>query len=171
LRHALNHAAFRAALLAAAGVANQWDLVGMVYGGKMGRPQIAALCRVVVSQAVAGEPMALEVLHAAAAELADSVEIVLNELGVRGEGVTLMGTGGVIQGSPLYWDLFAGMLRELDPTLQLTVPPVKLAVGAAFTAMAEAGIPITHELRDRVVETQKAFPGARVATAEAGARM
>lgn len=166
VRHASNHSEFRAALLEAAGVANQWDLVGRVYGGKMGRPQIAALCPVVVAQAVAGEPMALDVLRAAAAELAESVDIVLNELDIRGAGLTALGVGGVIQGSPLYWGILSGLIRESDPSLHLTVPPVKLVLGAAFHALEEAGIPVTAELRDRVVETQKAFPGARVVSAE-----
>jgi N-acetylglucosamine kinase-like BadF-type ATPase len=163
-RESGNHTAFRAALLAAAGVANPRELVEQVYGGKMGRPHIAALCRTVVEQAEAGETMALEVLQQAAGALAESVSIVLNELGPNAHGLPVIGIGGVIQGAPLYWRILSEQVRELDPSLTFTIPPVKLVVGAIFEAMAAAGIAVTPELRDRVLETQRAFPGSQIRT-------
>ena len=163
-RGAGNHGDLRTALLEAAGVSSQWDLVGLVYGGKMGRAAIASLCPTVVAQAEAGDSMALEALRGAAGELCESVAIVINELGIAGEGYPVIGIGGVIQGVPLYWRILSEQLQELDPTLSFTVPPVKLVVGALFEALARGGVEITEELRARVVESQKAFPGARVRT-------
>jgi N-acetylglucosamine kinase-like BadF-type ATPase len=166
-RQSGNHVAFQTALLAAAGVPDRGELVEQVYGGKMGRPHIAALCRTVVGQAEAGDTMALGVLREAAAALTESVSIVLNELGPSAHGLPVIGIGGVIQGAPLYWQILSDQVRELDPSLTFVIPPVKLVVGAIFEAMAAAGIAVTPELRDRVIETQRAFPGSQIRTSSA----
>ncbi|NLO74049.1 MAG: hypothetical protein GX100_08110 [candidate division WS1 bacterium] len=163
-RRSGNHTELRTALLKTAGVSSQWELVRMVYGGRMGRAQIAALCPTVVAHAEGGDSMALEVLRGAAGELCGSVSIVLNELGLVGAGYPVIGVGGVIQGVPLYWEILSDMIRHLDPTLTFIVPPVKLVMGAVFEAMARTGLVVTPELRERVAETQKRFPASVVRT-------
>jgi N-acetylglucosamine kinase-like BadF-type ATPase len=154
----------RAALFQATGVTHESELLNMIRSGRLGRAEMAALCPVVVERAEAGDALALKAVRQAAAELTQSAAVVWKELGLQGAGYTVVGMGGVIQGSPLYWRFLSEMLGELDPTFAFTVPPVKLVIGAAFEAMAQCGIPVTLELRDRVVETQRAFPASRVET-------
>ena len=121
---------------------------------------MAALAPAVLAEAQAGDRVARTVVEQAAASLTELAVLVITELGIAGQGYPLIGAGGVIQGGPLYWQILSGQICAYDPTLVPVVPPVKAAVGAAFVALAAAGVAVTAELRDRVVATQEAFPEA-----------
>ncbi len=136
----------------------------MVYTGEMGPKEIAALAPVVTEQAMAGDRISLAILHQGAESLAELAAIILDKLDVIGQAYPVIGIGGVIQGAPMYWQILSEKILQHDPTLVPTVPLVKPAVGAAFVGMQQVGLPVTGEIRDRVVATQQAFPEARVNT-------
>ncbi|MCX7597681.1 MAG: hypothetical protein N2512_02265 [Armatimonadetes bacterium] len=151
------------AIPAALGWETPWDLVWPFQMRQIGRRDVASLSPVVDEEARGGDAVALEVLREAAAALAEIIGVALDAAGLRGAGCPLIGTGGLAQGSPLYWSMLAEQALRIDATLQPMVPPVRPAVGAAFSAMRAAGVPVTCDLRDRVVETQRAFARAVVA--------
>jgi N-acetylmuramic acid 6-phosphate etherase len=158
------HTGLTDALLRALGCANPWMIVHLFHTHQLGRYEIAALAPVVEEQARAADPQARALLKQAATDLAALVALALQELGVAGAGYPLIGMGGLIQGSPLYWQELAAAAQAHDPTLRPLVPPVRAAVGAALAAMRHNGLPITAALRDRILETQRSFPQAQVAT-------
>jgi N-acetylglucosamine kinase len=141
-----------------------WAIIDLFHGHKIGRGEMAALAPLVDEAAAAGDAVAREIMVRSATGLAEILAVVLEELGIAGQSYPVFGLGGVNQGSPLFWDLFAAEMLKRDTTLQPTVPPVRLAVGAAFAAMEEAGIEATAALRERVVATQDAYPPSLVRT-------
>lgn len=149
------------------GLSDLRQVVGRpIYTGQISRAHVAALAPVVIAQAEAGDQIALKILHEAADALTEIGRLALTGVGIVGRGAPLIGIAGVIQGSPFYWRILRDKMLQHDPSLRPMVPPVRMCVGAAFGAMRRAGIPLTAELRDRVVATQKQFPGAAVVTCE-----
>ena len=145
------------------------DLARAVVGhpiayGEITRAQVASVAPVVIEEAAAGDRIALRTLNQAAGSLAEICALVLDELDIIGQGYPLIGIAGVIQGSPLYWKILSEKILEYDPTLVPEVPPVRIVVGAALLAMQSAGLTVTAQIRDRIVETQAAFPASEVVT-------
>lgn len=151
------------AIAAALGQKAPWDLVWPFQMHQIGRRDVASLAPTVEEQARAGDAVALDVLREAAAALAQIIGVALDATTLRGAGCPLIGSGGLAQGSPLYWSMLSEEALRIDATLRPVMPPVRPAVGAAFSAMRAMGIPVTSELRDRVVETQRPFTRAVVA--------
>ncbi len=148
----------------ALGADNVWAIVNLFHGHHLGRGVMARLAPLVDEAARAGDEVARDIMTRSAVGLAEILAVVLEELGVAGQSYPVFGLGGVAQGSPFFWDLFAAAALKRDSTLRLTVPPVRLAVGAAFGAMVQAGVEITAALRDTVVASQDAFPPSLVRT-------
>ncbi len=134
----------------------------LVYRKHMSLSQIPPLARVVDEQAKAGDRVALQVLNAAAGSLASVAADVISELHLEEEAYHLIGVGGVIQGSPLYWQMLCEQILTLAPRLIPVVPPVKPAVGAALAAMANAGQWPSVQIRNRIEETQRDFAYSQV---------
>lgn len=151
------------AIPAALGHQTPWQVVWPFQTHQIGRRDMASLAPTVEEQARAGDAVALDVLREAAASLAEIVGVGLDATGLRGAGCPLIGSGGLAQGSLLYWCLLTDAALQIDCTLRPTLPPVRPAVGAAFSAMRAAGLHVTGQLRDRVCETQRAFARAIVA--------
>ena len=152
------------ALAAAWEVDGRWGLVSKFQYGEMRRQQVAALAPVVEREALAGDRIAGQVLEQAAAALVELVGIALEALGLRGQGYPLWGVGGLLQGSRLYWELFAGKVREHDPSLDPQVAPARLGLGAALQALGCVVGQVAPAVRERALATQQRFPEARVAT-------
>ncbi|MGI5817602.1 MAG: N-acetylglucosamine kinase [Armatimonadota bacterium] len=135
-----------------------------ITSGRVTRAQIASLAPVVLEEAAAGDQVAMRVVDEAAGSLAEMCRLLLEEMGVVGEGYPLIGAAGVIQNSALYWRILREKILHHDPTLRPEVAPFKMAVGAAMLAMRSAGVPITDDLRERISATQAAFPVSQVPT-------
>ena len=154
-----------ASLPAALGVNRLLEVVGRpIYTGQISRARIAALAPTVIAEAEAGDRVAVRVLSEAADALAEIVRLALHEHDLVGRGYPLIGIAGLIQASPYYWRMLRGRILRHDPSLQATVPPVRMCVAAAFEMMRREGIPITAGLRDQAVASQQAYAGATVAT-------
>jgi N-acetylglucosamine kinase-like BadF-type ATPase len=148
----------------ALGAGSVWSIVDLFHGHHLTRGVMARLAPLVDEAARAGDEVACDIMSRSAIGLAEILAVVLEELSLAGQSYPVFGLGGVAQGSPFFWDLFAAEALRRDPTLQLTVPPVRLAVGAAFGAMVQAGVEVNASLRDTVVASQDAFPPSLVRT-------
>jgi len=160
------HTSLAEAVPQALGVADLGKaVIGLpITSGQITRGQVASVAPAVIQEAAAGDRIARDILEAAAAELAELCGLVLDELDIVGQGYPLIGIAGVIQGSPLYWEILLGKILEYDATLVPEVPAVRMVVAAAMLAMQSAGLRVTEQIRERILATQTAFPAARVVT-------
>jgi N-acetylglucosamine kinase-like BadF-type ATPase len=122
------------ALLSAVGLREPGDLVRYVHHDA-GKAEIAALAPAVTAAARQGDPLALDILHTGASELALLVKSVLGqspEICVR----ELVLAGGALE----HDEVLAGRLRELlaagDPGLKLRPPERSALEGACILACA-----------------------------------
>ncbi len=112
------------------------SLVG-VFDRIKDRAAIADLARVVDEEAMAGDTVALRVLDEAARSLAETVYDAYDALSLRDQDYTLVGTGGVIEGSDIYWDFLCRRVREFAPDLKLTRTDLPHVVGVALCVLPE----------------------------------
>ena len=159
-----SHTVLAESVIRALGADSVWSIVDLFHTHKLPRGVMAQFAPLVDEAARAGDEVARDIMSRSAAGLAEILAVVLEELSIAGQSYPVFGLGGVAQGSPFFWDLFVAEALQRDPTLQLTVPPVRLAVGAAFGAMAQAGVEVNAALRDAVVASQDAFPPSLVRT-------
>jgi N-acetylglucosamine kinase-like BadF-type ATPase len=135
-----------------------------ITSGKITRAQIASVAPTVLAEAVAGDAVAMQVVDAVAQSLVDMCLLLLEDLDVAGCGYPLIGAAGVIQNSAFYWQILIDKILCHDSTLVPEIAPFKMGVGAAMMAMQAAGVPLTQDLRDRIILTQASFPFAYVPT-------
>jgi hypothetical protein len=108
------------------------------------RTAVAAYASVVDEQARLGDAVALRILLGAADDLAETLEALVRSAGVENEALTLVGVGGVIQHSDLYWDHLctkvAGFLPRRRP-LRINFPQAAgLALAGLNLAIAQGAI-------------------------------
>jgi N-acetylglucosamine kinase-like BadF-type ATPase len=99
------------------------------------RSEIARLSRLALRAAADGDRVAVQVLHDAAAALAETIYDMVDQLGMTKEDYLLIGTGGVIAHSDIYWEHLCALAKVFAPRLRpqrAELPPV---VGVALTAL------------------------------------
>ena len=125
-------------ILAELSLATPLALLPLVYQGGLDRPRIAALSRIVVASAQAGDEVALELVQSGAAALAELIVTALRRLGrLTDPGVKVVVSGGLFaDGSPM-WSWVRQALAGLAPQANITlIPlPVEPAVGAVLLAL------------------------------------
>lgn len=128
-------------ILAELGLSNPFALPPLVYRGGLDRPRIAALSRIVVASAQAGDEVARDIVRSGAAALAELIVTALRRLGRLAEpGVKVVVAGGLFaDGSPM-WGWVRQGLTELCPQASITlIPlPVEPAVGAVLLALTHS---------------------------------
>jgi N-acetylglucosamine kinase-like BadF-type ATPase len=119
----------------AVGARTDLDVIGAVMGEWAGdRTRIAALSRVVVAAAEAGDEVATGIVGDAGAELAALVHAVRSALGVEGV-LPVSYSGGVFTASPV----LAAFTEALGEGHDLVRPKHGPAVGAALLALRNRG--------------------------------
>lgn len=127
----------RALLLEHAGGSDANDLQHRFYTAEYPRPRIASYARLLDEAAQAGDAVALDILNAAAQQLASLAASVRGQLWDSPEGVHVVPIGGVFRSARIR-ERFR-MLVELDGSL--TAPPVAgPAAGALLEAYRAAGL-------------------------------
>jgi len=115
------------------------------YEGRVDRPQIGRLARVVTSAAERGDAVALGLVERAASALADLAAAVVHRLAWP-DGVTAVApVGGVFNAGRV---LLGPLRRALDaraPGARLVPPRYEPAAGALLLALRSAGMPLTAE--------------------------
>lgn len=151
----------------ALGIEDMMEVVGHpIAFGEINRGQIASLAPVVIEAAIDGDRLATEILHKAAESLAEVALVVMNDLHIIGESFPLIGMAGVVQASAAYWEILTDHIMAHDETLTPEIPPFRMVIGVALEAMRRTGIEPDEAIRQRIIETQKQFPGASVPTSD-----
>lgn len=128
----------RDVLLAETGAANANDLLHQFYTTDWPRPRIAALSKIVDRAAREGDAIALDLLHAAAQQLAGFASAIRGMLFEPGEPSPVSWIGGVFQ-SEILLERFR-MLVELNDDVLATPARFIPAAGALIEAYWLAGI-------------------------------
>jgi len=130
----------RDALMKAAGAKDANELMHMFYGGKLTRPQMAALSRLVDKAAFAGDVVAFGILTEAAQQLAGITLAVRKRTFGAKECAPVAYIGGVFNSTGLL-ERFKTLL-ERDGLASVTAPKHSPAAGALLEAYRIAGISV-----------------------------
>ena len=132
--------ALHCALLATTGAVDANDLLHRFYTSDFPRPRIAALSKLIDQTAMAGDSVALTLLHNAAQELALITAAARNQLFQPGAACRVAPIGGVFQSSILL-QRFTLLVEMSDG---MVVPPqYGPAIGALLEAYQSLGISVT----------------------------
>lgn len=105
------------------------------------RAEIAALAALVDGEARRGDVVSMRILATAADDVSELVRDTWDELDVGADPLPLIGVGGVIIGSELYWTLICERVRAFAPQLlpiRITQPSV---LGFVLLAARELALP------------------------------
>jgi len=128
----------RRAVLEATGSLSANQMMHSFYGSDWSRQRIAALAPLVDAAATGGDAVALEILHAAAQQLALLAAAVRSQLWNPGDAVEVAYIGGVFQSS-LLLDRFRTLV-ELEEGNRCGPPKYDPAEGALLEAYRAAGL-------------------------------
>ncbi|HEX6507183.1 MAG TPA: BadF/BadG/BcrA/BcrD ATPase family protein [Chloroflexota bacterium] len=130
-----------------------------MYGGEIGRPQLAALAPIVIQAAEEGDAVAGSILELAAEELASLVEAACSAVRLTEERErVIVATGGVLRpGNPL-WRALDARLHVREPHFRLVVPRFPPVIGAFLLALRLAGVTLDDRVLDRVERSSGGMP-------------
>lgn len=131
----------RARLLDATGARNMNDLLHRCYTPEFGRPRVANLALLVNHAAESGDPRALEILDAAARELALLAVAVRGQLFATGETTLVAYSGGVF-GSRILLRRFRDWMAS-EPRVRMMPPVCDPVTGALLEAYRAAGLGVS----------------------------
>ena len=130
------------------------DLPDLLEGVVNGRYDLSASAAPLVFQTAAlGDPVALDLIRWAGAELGELAKAVIRQLEFEKLSFDVVQIGSMFDGSPLLTDVMRDTIHGLAPgarLVRLTVPPV---VGAVRLGMEAAGLRPDAQVRARLVET------------------
>lgn len=98
------------------------------------RSVIASFARIVNHEAGNGDRVAVELLQLASAELASTAFDVGDRLKIVNEEYTLVGVGGLLLNSRLYWEHFCDKVRDFAPRWQLVRGELPAVLGYVLLA-------------------------------------
>jgi N-acetylglucosamine kinase-like BadF-type ATPase len=151
------HTSLAEAVPRAMGVKGLGEVFQLLYVERIGRSQIAAVARTVNEQAEAGDAVAAAILRRAADELGELLVEVIHELSLEDSDEALVATGGVAQGSRLFWGRLCEIALAVAPRLRPVQPRVRPVIGACLLALRDLGASWNEALVDRIVTTQQPF--------------
>jgi len=128
---------FTETMLAETGATCADELLHLCYTDKFPRERVAALAPLVDQAALAGDPVAAEILSSAAQGLATLAAAVRRQLFEDKDNVNLHFAGGVFQSEPLLARF--RMLAELDGKTHASAPQHSPAYGALLEAYRCSG--------------------------------
>ena len=131
---------------------NDLDLCAAVNGKDLAqRSHFARLAKLVSEAAVAGDPAACALFTEAARELADMVDAVRTQLGVRAAAVLrVSGTGGLFQLGDLLRKPLEAELVQRPAAYQFTAAVLSPGAGAAVHAAKLSGSPLARASIERL---------------------
>ncbi len=111
------------------------DLIPLVYRSGWGVKEIAALAPFVDQVAAQGDPVAIEIINSAVAELVLAVKVVITDLFERSETLTIVTSGRVWYSLANLRDRFITSIRAIAPLAQVIWPINEPAYGAGLIAL------------------------------------
>lgn len=121
-----------------AGVDRIEGLVRQVHTRPDRRQMIAAMAGLVASAHAAGDAVAGEILRAAAAELALAARSVVEQLGLRGEPIAVVLSGGLFKMAPALAAMLSALVADVAPRATVAVLTDEPALGAVRLALRAA---------------------------------
>jgi glucosamine kinase len=145
------------------GVDDMREAQARIYNDMILRPEIARLTPLVMEWASKGEPVAVEIIDQAAAELAGLVKATSLKAGfTTPEERVVVAAGGVLRsGSPVFLKLEELLLREL-PEYRFISPRFPPVVGAFILGLQLAKVEITADVLNRIEQTSSHLPTAHL---------
>lgn len=142
------------AIISTYGLSRLRDLVPRIYGGDLGRREIAALARVVAEQAHQGDEVAAAVLRGAAHELALMACALIRRLSLEQEEFGVLTFGSVFKaGAPLL-EPFTAEVGAVAPRAQVIAARREPVLGCLAAALRHAGIQVEDELLRRLEQAR-----------------
>lgn len=126
------------------------DLVGLAYGGRLGRIEIANLSPIVAEAADKGDEVASEILDLAGTELGIAACAVAKALNMEDTRFPCVTTGGVFKSGRRVTDALMRELMKAAPGAILTQPQFPPVAGAYFLALQELGVSVNEDVVERV---------------------
>jgi N-acetylglucosamine kinase-like BadF-type ATPase len=130
------------------------DLPDLLEGVANGRYHLSATEAPLVFQTAAlGDPVALDLIRWAGAELGELAKAVIRQLGFEKLSFDVVQIGSMYDGSPVLTEVMRDTIHELAPgarLVRLTAPPV---VGAVVLGMEAAGLRPDAQVRARLAQT------------------
>ena len=115
------------------------------------RSLVASLARFVIEEARSGDSVACEVIRRAAETLSETFCDLVDNLGIADDDYTVVGTGGVIRSSDLYWETLWRRIAAASPRFRacrLREPPVlSLLIHALWQIAPDTCGPAVERLR------------------------
>lgn len=122
------------------GVSSPPELPPVIYDDpERARREIAQLSRVVVKAAQEGDPVAIDILHDAAIELARAVTAVIEQLRMENESFQVAYVGGVFEAGELVLAPLREEILKAAPYARVEPPVDPPVIGAVKMAMAMRG--------------------------------
>ena len=116
------------------------DFVTPIYQNPDVRKNFAALSRIVMKVAQAGDPVAVQVIEQGARSLALIITTCAEVLDMHKEPYRIAATGGLVSSGGWYFDLVQQGVREKHPKATMVKPKFEPAIGAVLLALDELGI-------------------------------
>jgi len=139
------------ALIRHAGARNLPDLLEGIVNGRYRLS--AAAAPLVFQTAAAGDPVALDLVRWAGAELGELANAVIRQLELETRTFDVVQIGSMFDGSPLLTEVMRATIHTVAPGAQLvrlTAPPV---VGAVVLGMEAAGLVPAEAVRERLIRS------------------
>lgn len=105
------------------------------------RSQVAALARLVDEEARNGDHISIRILTQAAHDLAETVCDAIDRLDMGSADIPMIGTGGLIVNSRIYWEALCARIREFAPGIQPMISDQPPVVGVGIAILAKLGEP------------------------------
>ncbi len=119
------------------------------------RAQIADLARLVNDEACKGDAVACGILDRAAASLAETASDAYDGLHLKDRGYTLVGTGGVIEHSDIFWNRLCEHVRGFAPDIALARTDLPHVVGTAICTLHAIANGDLAAAKDRLIRSAK----------------
>jgi N-acetylglucosamine kinase-like BadF-type ATPase len=141
------------------GEADLRTIAQRIYGGEIGRPQLAALAPVVLDAAEEGDAMARSIIELAAEELTSLVESASSAVRLAEERErVIVATGGVLRPENSLWLALEARLQRRLPEFLLIAPRFPPVIGAFLLALRLAGIALDDPVLDQVERSTDGMP-------------
>ena len=121
------------------------DIPIAFYEGRLGRKEIAALAKVTMAAAAAGDAVALALVRGAAVSLADLAAAVIRRLSWPDQAVAVAPVGGIYGAGRTILEPLRRALAVRAPEAVLVTPRLAPAAGALLLAFRASDIPHTPE--------------------------
>ncbi len=134
------------------------SLIGTLEGHH-DRAIIAHLARLVDAEARSGDGIARRIMETAASELSQSVFDACDSLGMLDQNYCLVGTGGVIERSDIYWEHLCRCGRDFAPNMRTVRTDLPHVVGTVLFVLGKLSIGDACAAKERLLDRARAMFG------------